>query len=97
HRFFNPNSQNYEGESKKNIRKYVRQDFARMESLNNGQWGFIGIHARADVQLADNGGLLQTLHSGGLWGIESDSDESYLESIQAEELATLRGELQAVG
>jgi hypothetical protein len=95
YRFFNPTVENYLGESKKNIRKYVQQDYERMESLNNGQWGFIGIHAQAAVQLA--GDVVQTLRSGGLWGIESDSDEGYLGEVQAEQLAELRTVLQAVG
>jgi len=37
------------------------------------------------------------ISSGGLWGIESDSDASYLADIAAEELSELREQLRAVG
>ena len=100
YRYFNGPIENYEGESPEDIRKHIRQDYDRMESLNNGQWCYIGIRADAEV-LVPMGekphGVIQTITSGGLWGIESDSDASYLESIGREELADLRGQLKALG
>jgi hypothetical protein len=103
YRYFNP-SFNYvdkhgnlaDGNTPEEVRKYVRQDYERMESLNASQWCYIGIHAECEYQLA-YGSVIQTLHSGGLWGTESDSEESYLESIEQEELSTLRAELKAIG
>lgn len=106
YRYFNPNYKNYDGCTKEEIRKYCRQDFDRMESYNNQQWYYLGIHAEANVQLGEprgvtsNGGHVYTtqiIHSGGLWGTESDSDESYLKEIEQEELSTLRTELKAIG
>jgi hypothetical protein len=66
-----------------------------MESLNNGNWCFIGIIAKAKI-VTENG-TLQTIRSGGLWGIESDSDKSYIAEIEQEQLAELRKELTALG
>lgn len=98
YRYFNP-SDNYKGETPENTRKYVRQDYERMESLNRGDWCFIGIRADAEVDLP--GGRLarisQQITSGGLWGIESDSDQSYIESVEQEELSSLRSQLEAIG
>lgn len=94
-RYFNPNWQNYEGEPEADIRKFCQQDFERMEALNNGQWQFIGIRAEAEIQLS--GDVVQTLSSGGLWGIESDSDGAYLEDIQNEQIAELGQQLEAAG
>lgn len=71
------------------------QDYQRMEALNRGEWCFYGIEATADVILA--GDTVQRIRSGGLWGIESDSDESYFAEVEAEELANLRKQLRAVG
>lgn len=100
YRYFNGPIEDYKGESPEDIRKYVRQDYDRMESLNNGQWCYIGIRADAEV-LVPMGekphGVIQTITSGGLWGIESDSDSAYLDSIGKEELADLRGQLKALG
>jgi len=96
YRYFNPNYENYKGLSEDEIRKYCKQEFDRMESLNNQQWGFIGIRAEADYSV-DNSQLIQEATSGGLWGIESDSDASYFTSVEQEELAELRKQLEGIG
>lgn len=94
-----------------NVRKYTRQDYERMERLNAGNWCFIGIRAEAEIQLTatwDNSVVskvswrtpiapYQTITSGGLWGIESDSDAAYLESVEQEELSDLKAQLLALG
>jgi len=83
---------------------YLEQDEfeGRLRQFNEGQFCFMGIVADAEVSLSrnekpDSGYLLQTISSGGLWGIESDSDESYLQEIEQEQLMELRGQLHAVG
>lgn len=103
-RYFNGPVENYKGESPENIRKYVRQDYERMESLNRGNWCYIGIQADAGITVSETpakgpnyGAVIQTITSGGLWGIESDSGREYLESVEKEELADLRTQLKALG
>lgn len=93
-RYFNGNVENYAGESPEDIRKYVRQDYERMERLNRGDWAYIGIRAHAEI-IVD--GVLQDISSGGLWGVESDSDRAYLAEIDGEQLAELRDQLRALG
>jgi hypothetical protein len=101
YRYFNP-SFNYvdsagrsmDGNTPEEIRKYVAQDYARIEALSAGEWGFIGIRAEANIRVGDT---LQTIVSGGLWGIESDSREDYLHEVEGEELADLRAQLYALG
>jgi hypothetical protein len=73
---------------------YTRADYERMESYNNGDWQFIGI--RAEAEYAVNG-TIQTARSGGLWGIESDSDGAHLVEVEQEELAELRSTLYTLG
>jgi hypothetical protein len=63
---------------------YVLEDYRRCEALNNGDWNYIGVIAKA--KLVGMGGVIQTLRSGGLWGIESDSDEEYIRQVEDEEL-----------
>lgn len=77
--------------------RYGMQDFKRMEGLNNGDWCFIGIQAKAIVRhpIAGNSFRLDDLSSGGLWGIESDSGQSYLKSVAEDELADLKSHLEA--
>jgi len=113
YRYFNP-SFNYVGKNghalpdnkAEEVRKYVRQDYERMESLNAGHWCFIGIQAEAKVSVltyakdekpSQYPEYAQTITSGGLWGIESDADRPYLESVESDELADLRGQLKALG
>lgn len=95
YRYFNPCHENYKGLEPAEIREYCLQDYARMESLNRGDFCFIGIRAEAQVQLT--GDLVQRISSGGLWGIESDSDSAYMDSVEREELSALKTELLALG
>jgi len=99
YRYFNP-SRNYDGDTPENIRKYTRQDYERMERLNAGDWCFIGIRAEAEYSVGESRGggrLCQTLSSGGLWGIESDSEQSYFASVADEKLADLAAQLKGIG
>lgn len=84
-----------EKEGTEEYQKYGLQDFKRMEGLNNGNWQFIGIIAKAEIVTSND--TLQTIRSGGLWGIESDAGDDYLEEVGKEELENLRSELMALG
>ena len=94
-RYFNGPVENYKGIEAAEIHKYIRQDYDRMESLNRGDWCFMGIRAEAEVQTGSD--VVQRITSGGLWGIESDSGEDHVESIAREELAQLTTELVGLG
>lgn len=88
------------------MRSNAKQDYERMESLNKGHWYFVGVRAEAEYKAVymtegrggrDYYGNPQTVTSGGLWGIESDSDRAYFEEVKREQLAELRSELKALG
>ncbi len=97
-RYFNGCVENYKGETPADIRKYVRQDYERMERLQRGDWCYMGIRAEAEILLPSGGAsIAQEITSGGLWGVESDSDKSYLADIDTEQLSELREQLRAVG
>lgn len=76
---------------------YLEEDefMDRLRGYERGAFGYIGIRAKAIVRL--NGDLTQTITSGGLWGIEDDSDDDYLKSVAEEEKAALVSELLAMG
>jgi hypothetical protein len=93
YRYFNT-SGNYKGKPLADIVTYTKQDYARMERLNAGDWYFIGIRACADITIDDT---KQSIYSSGLWGIESDSEESYLKEEEANQLAELRTTLYELG
>jgi hypothetical protein len=79
----------------------------RMRQYRDGQFNFVGIAAEAVILLhpvnesrhvmLDAAAPIQTINSGGLWGIENDSDASYLKEIQDEQLSELRDQLRAIG
>ena len=73
---------------------YAIEDYKRMESLNRGNWCFIGIMAKATVQTEN--GVTQHITSGGLWGIESDSGD-YIKEVVKEQLSSLKCELLSFG
>jgi hypothetical protein len=80
-------------------REYGLQDFKRMESLNRGDWCMIGIVAEAEVLIPSGPDSCHVQHitGGSLWGIESDSDNAFLETIARECLGELQQQLEAIG
>lgn len=66
----------------------------RLADYQAGRFWHVCCHAKVDVIVA---GTVQTLRSGGLHGIESDSDQQHLEGIAAEERASLVGILAELG
>lgn len=76
------------------MRENAVKDYERMESLQRGDWVYIGVRADAEI-IVD--GVRQDISSGGLWGVESDSDRAYLAEIDGEQLSELREQLRALG
>lgn len=96
-RYFNP-SGNYNGDTPENIVKYTQQDYERMEGLNRGDWCYTGIRAHAEYSIGTTGyAVIQELASGGMWGVESDSDKEFIESVEHDELNELQKQLTAIG
>lgn len=63
----------------------------RMARFEAGVWNYIGVRAKAVVHIPIGNGSMctYTLKSAGVWGIESDSGEEYLQKVfmeQAQEL-----------
>lgn len=78
----------------------VKRDYERYEKFNEGDWHFIGLRAKAEVQVSLNGGkdwICQSIESPGLWAIESDSSLDYLQEVGIEELNQLRDILTCYG
>lgn len=63
--------------------KYRTQDKLRLASYYQGDWYFMGITASVRKQTSSNwadGGL--EVGRASIWGVESDSSEEYLESVE---------------
>ncbi len=97
YRYFNPYPNPLEGKTqkeRKELYQWAKQNYERMESLNNQNWFFFGLKAEAEIII---NGVIQNISSGGLWGIESDSNRSYIEDIIKEEIADLKDQLKEIG
>jgi hypothetical protein len=69
--------------------KYREQDQARLRAWRNGEWHFVGMRARATLKIPHGSNpvcwITTDLLSPGLWGIESDCGEHYLEEVYRDE------------
>lgn len=89
----------YAGGEKQGCKEYQEhglQDYARAKAYSNGDWQYIGIRAEAVVSYDTGNGdrRIETLTSGGLWGIESDGSQDYIIAVVDEELAELKSHLE---
>lgn len=66
----------------------------RVEAYDAGEWVYTGTYAVAEVVVNT---VIQTIQSGGLWGTESDSAESYFTEIAKEEYNALVSILKKLG
>lgn len=66
----------------------------RKAEYERGDFAFVGVRAEADVVIE---GVVQTLTSGGIWGVESDAGDEYLTGFGADEYADLRKILTSIG
>jgi hypothetical protein len=74
----------------------------RKRRWEQGEWWMTGVRAAAKVRWYDESApdghyLIETISTPGLWGVESDAGEEYLDEIYREELTTLRDMLKAMG
>lgn len=77
--------------------KYRQQDLARLVAYRRDDWYMIGIRAVATIWI-DRGSYKThyEMKSPGLWGIESDSEPSYFDSVYKEECSTLQADIEAM-
>lgn len=75
------------------------EDAERIAAWRAGDFTMIGIRAKATVWVPIGGGsfTIHELTSAGLWGIESDSDADYLDSVYCEECASLLAAMRHMG
>ena len=73
--------------------KWRQQDKDRLESYGR-TWWHIGVKAEAIIYVE---GVRQIITSGGLWGIESDSNEKYIEEEKNTQIKELEEILLSLG
>lgn len=73
---------------------YKEEDQARLDAFNSGDWHMLGILVRAELVV---NGVPQTIQSPGLWAIESDSGNDYLNEVAGDEYEQLLEILSQLG
>lgn len=98
HQYFNP-GRDYSDCTPADRTKYIEQDYQRSESLNSGDWCYLGCFAEAEVSYPIGNGnrRIERFRSCGSWGIESDSDREYFTEVEEQELSDLKGHLEQFG
>ncbi len=88
--------QKFADEHPKLAKKYLKQNEARLEQVNRGEVWQLGVIAEATVRTTEgNISRLETLTSGGLWGMESDGGKEYFAETEQDQLADLKDHLEA--
>lgn len=77
---------------------YLQQDVfsERLKQYERGDLTFIGIKemARIEIKMSENHYITQEILSPGLWSIESDATDDYLESVYQTEIEILKSMLK---
>lgn len=83
----------------KKVLSWIIQDHKRYNKFNNGELCQYGIKAEAEINTSIGGGnwLINHVSSGGLWGIDEDSGNSYFDEVQKEQLEDLKILLKELG
>jgi len=72
--------------------KWAVQDYERVESMNRGDWCFVGVVVEIDAPVCSRCGHVERL-TASLWGIASDSDDSYFEEVRDDLIRELQHDL----
>ena len=98
HDLSDSNTFNYfNADNVENMRQ-AKQNYERMIDYDKSNWGMIGIKAEAEIATGTKGWqLLNTITSGGLWGMETDCDDDIIEGIENEQLDELKDVLRKLG
>jgi len=85
----------------KKVKQWIDEDNHRFNT-HGVTWSCVGVEAVAIIDILLEAGpngfaICQTVKSGGVWGIENDSDSDYLHEEGENELGQLRDILTALG
>lgn len=76
---------------------YREADQERLDAFNRGEWYMVGVRARAKGFIVYNGtGTAVNLDSAGVWGVESDSGDEYLNELYHEQVIELKAMIEAI-
>lgn len=95
----NPHDAGFIGEDKTagDLVRATEAAQSRYDEFMRGEWWRCGVKARAVIHHKTRGSVCTyTLESAGIWGVESDCDESALAALFESEKSELRGLILAL-
>lgn len=88
----------FNAENVENI-KQAKENYKRMMQYENDEVSSMGIQAIADIQIGQKGDscLINHIESGGIYGIDSDSNEGDIKAEGENQLSELKNVLLELG
>ncbi len=83
----------YAGCTPEEIADYVQQDEERLSDYNRGNWSMVGVCCDVSIKTATNWAIDPVVARSSVWGIESDSDESYFLTVAEEQIEEAKQDL----
>lgn len=89
-----PDANTYADCTPKERAQYLAADAVRLAQWKNDEWHYLGIVVEIQIQTAQNWAVPPTVARASLWGIESDSDESYFKEVERDLIEEAKGDFK---
>lgn len=86
-------TQEYESESPEDRAKYKEQDAVRLAAYHRDEWSYLCCAVEIQIKTAQNWAVPTTVGRAYLFGIESDSGDGYMRSVENEQISEAFGDL----
>lgn len=83
----------YEGCTPEEIADDTKQDKDRLEDYDRGDWYMVGVCCDVSVKTKTNWAVDPVVARSSVWGVESDSDQSYFLELAEEQIHEAKADL----
>ena len=74
--------------------EYGQQDYERMLAFDHGKWCMVGITVDISIKTKTNWAVPPVVGRASVWGVESDSEESYFTELENEMIREAEADLK---
>lgn len=76
--------------------KYIAEDEKRYEAWMADEWSYVGVCVDVRIKTATNWAELPLVGRASIWGVESDSDDTYFAGLEEELIADALEDVNAL-
>ena len=87
--------QRYQSDTPEDRKKYRKQDRERLAGYEAGRWFMVGVVCEVSIKTATNWAVPHVVARASVWGIESDSSDSFITETEEEQIAEADADLKA--